>query len=321
MSTESPLFQSALELIAHAITHFNGREELDRKLVILHLANAVELILKDVLLEQGESIYKNPKETLTITGTIQKLKELEIRVPFLNKIELLIDERNALQHRFGSPNELTTIFYMDVTTEFFRELLQNHYGLNFDETIEQFADKQDLLAFRMRQPTDESELEGLKKLASIHPLGALLSAMAYLERRIDNFSEKTGISALRRYPGIMSYRTLRRYGMEIPPNLVEGLEYARRVRNLAAHGRGEPTQEEVLKVIQIIEEFDNFLTSIDSEALENIERRVREEELHRREEAERRRRREEQLLQKRSGREETTVEPFAEIGDDDEIPF
>ena len=75
MAIESPLFQSSMELLGHSFTHFNASEELDRKLVILHLANAVELILKDLVLDSGESIYKSPKETITIHGCIKSLQE------------------------------------------------------------------------------------------------------------------------------------------------------------------------------------------------------------------------------------------------------
>lgn len=118
MAIESPLFQSSMELFGHSITHFNGTSELDRKLVILHLSNAVELLLKDMVLDGGESIYKNPKETITINGCIETLRSKSLTIPYLNKLELLIDERNALQHRFGSPNELTTIFYMNLAKDF-----------------------------------------------------------------------------------------------------------------------------------------------------------------------------------------------------------
>jgi len=51
VAIESPLFQSSMELLGHSFSHFNVSEELDRKLVILHLANAVELILKDLVLD------------------------------------------------------------------------------------------------------------------------------------------------------------------------------------------------------------------------------------------------------------------------------
>ncbi|WP_200884311.1 MULTISPECIES: hypothetical protein [Shewanella] len=75
MAIESPLFQSAMELLGHSFTHYNGQKELDRKLVILHLANAIELILKDLVLDSGESIYKSPKETITIHGCIKSLAD------------------------------------------------------------------------------------------------------------------------------------------------------------------------------------------------------------------------------------------------------
>jgi hypothetical protein len=110
-----------MELLGHSLTHYNGKNELDRKLVILHLANAIELILKDLVLDAGDSIYKSPKETITIHGCLSSLETKGIKLPFLNKIELLIDERNALQHRFGSPNQLTSIFYMNIAQEFFKE--------------------------------------------------------------------------------------------------------------------------------------------------------------------------------------------------------
>ncbi|MCH8069295.1 MAG: hypothetical protein IID16_08550 [Candidatus Marinimicrobia bacterium] len=111
----------------------------------------------------------------------------------MNKIELLIDERNALQHRYGSPNELTIIFYMEASVEFFTEVLKEQYDLDFYETISQFADEAELTALQLRKPTDDTELKKLESLAKIHPLGAFLSAMTYFERVIMAFGERVGI--------------------------------------------------------------------------------------------------------------------------------
>jgi hypothetical protein len=194
MAIESPLFQSSMELFGHSITHFNGTRELDRKLVILHLSNAVELLLKDMVLDSGESIYKNPKETITINSCIETLRSKSLDIPYLNKLELLIDERNALQHRFGSPNELTTIFYMNLAKDFFKEVLTQHYGQNLEEVLPQFTEEKDLAALNIREPANDSELENLKKLGKVHPLGALLSAIAYLEKIILKFGEEVGIN-------------------------------------------------------------------------------------------------------------------------------
>lgn len=265
MATESPLFQSSMELLGHSISHFNSGAELDRKLVILHLANSVELLLKDLVLDTGESIYKNPKETITVYACLEVLNKQGIELTFLNKIELLIDERNALQHRFGSPNELTSIFYMNIAVSFFRDVLKVHYNLDFDETMEQFADNRELHTFRMREPSDDKELENLRKLASVHPLGALLSAMAYLERIIAEFATDIGVhrSVLLRPLGMTSARFMERFGLVIPEGLQLKLDELRRLRNMAAHGRSEPTKADVVGGIETIEEFESFLATVD----------------------------------------------------------
>lgn len=263
MAIESPLFQSSMELLGHSITHFNGTSELDRKLIILHLSNSVELLLKDIILDSGDSIYKNPKETLTIHGCIELLSSKKISVPFLNKLELLIDERNALQHRFGSPNELTAIFYMNVALEFFRSIVKQHYNQDFDEIIPQFADEKDLIALKMREPSSNSELENLNKLGKVHPLGALLSAVAYLEKIIIQFGAKVGISE-RLGPSLpVSARHLEINGIELPIGLRDRLENTKRLRNQAAHGRAEPTREDVVAAVSSVEELEVFLDTLD----------------------------------------------------------
>jgi hypothetical protein len=268
MATKSPLFQSAMELLGHSVTHFVGREELDRKLFILHVSNAVELLLKDVLLDTGASIYKNPKETITIQGCIEALRAAQVTIPYINKIELLIDERNALQHRFGSPNELTTIFYQAIAFDFFREILRTHYDLDLDEVLEQFADEKDLAALRLGQPSDDTELDKLKKYGSVHPLGALLAATTYLEKILTEFFQKIGIEdqAPRRPPWItLSHRRLELFGITLPDQLREEMDRLRNIRNLATHGRKEPTVDDVTRSVDTIEKLEQFLNALDLE--------------------------------------------------------
>ena len=285
MAIESPLFQSAMELLGHSFSHFNDSKELDRKLVILHLANAVELILKDLVLDSGQSIYKGSKETLSIHGCITALQSKGTIIPYLNKLELLIDERNALQHRFGSPNELTAIFYMNIAQAFFKDILKDHYDQDYEELVAQFVDPKELHAFRMREPNDDAELENLKKLANVHPLGALLSAMTYFEKKIIDFNVSIGREddfRHRPYWSMMSHRSLEQFGIEIPSDLREELDENRRLRNLAAHGRKEPTKDEVSKAIDSIETFEHFLSTLDiSEVKLKFEAHLKERELER----------------------------------------
>ena len=142
------------------------------------------------MLDLGLSIYKNPKETVTITGAIETLsKEKGIKIPHLNKLELLIDERNALQHRYGFPNELTTIFYMEATYDFFNEFLKQNYSLDIEKVLEDFLQLDDLAVFKLRSVTTETELDKLNKLIKVHPVGALLSAYAYMEGQTNDIRE------------------------------------------------------------------------------------------------------------------------------------
>lgn len=282
MAIESPLFQSSMELLGHSLTHYNGKKELDRKLVILHLANAVELILKDLVLDAGESIYKGPKETITIHGCLSALDAKGVKLPFLNKIELLIDERNALQHRFGSPNQLTSIFYMNIAQAFFKEVLKKHYGLDYDEVIAQFADEQALAALRLSEPTNDQELEKLEDLANLHPLGALLSAWSYFEKKTVAFIESVGLNYGPRRPFSMELHRGRfaSFGIDLPVDLKQELDAMRQTRNLAAHGHAEPTRDDVISTIKVIERLEKHLDELDKDKIRAlaIEERTRFEE-------------------------------------------
>ena len=283
MAYESPLFQSSLELFGHSIEHFNWGTEKDRKFVILHLANAVELIFKDLLLDLGESIYKNPKETITITGSIKTLTEEKgITIPNLNKLELLIDERNSLQHRYGFPNELTTIFYMEATHSFFKDFLKENYDLDIDEVISEFVTPEDLATFQLRKATTSHELDKLSKLSKVHPVGALLSAYAYLEKQLiqiretvnnsipqDDKSERNVRFRIMRLtnPDFLP-RMFDEYGIELQNTERKKLSELRHLRNQTAHGRDEPEQKTVSEMIKFIKSLEPKI----SELKESVEK-------------------------------------------------
>jgi len=120
MSDKSPLFVSSLELIAHATELFAQKNPKKYKFIILHLANAVELILKDCVIDQGISIYEKPGITITIWESIKRLNDKGVVVSELPVIELLIDDRNTIQHRFGHPSAESTYYYIEQVISSFR---------------------------------------------------------------------------------------------------------------------------------------------------------------------------------------------------------
>lgn len=216
----------------------------------------------------------------------------ESRYHYLNKIELLVDERNALQHRFGSPNELTVIFYMNIAKEFFKDVLKQHYGQNYEEILTQFTDPKDLVAYKLGEPTNDKELEKLQELAKIHPLGALLSAWTYFESSLESFATELNLDIKRNMPLAMALATgnLKNYGINIPVTLSNKIDSMRKVRNMAAHGHVEPTLKQVKDAISTIEELEKYLASLDISEIRELAKKEQEESLRRRKEYEEKRR-------------------------------
>jgi uncharacterized protein YutE (UPF0331/DUF86 family) len=281
MASTSPLFQSSFDLFSHSIEHFNSGTERDRKFVIMHLANAVELVLKDLMLDLGLSIYKNPKETVTISGAIDTLqKEKNIKIPHLNKLELLIDERNALQHRYGFPNELTTIFYMEATYTFFKDFLHENYSLDVEKVLEEFLHETDMSAFKLRSVKNHSELNKLGNLSKVHPVGALLSASAYLERKLSDILkiisdrakevEKPAKGFLFRLPTFDTItRLMIAYEIDLDKRSSEGLTEFRMVRNMVAHGRSVVNSKQVMDFIEISRDLEPKLAELKEKVIKN----------------------------------------------------
>jgi hypothetical protein len=82
MSDKSPLFVSSLELIAHSAEIFAQKNGKKYKFIILHMANAVELILKDLMIDHGISIYEGKTtKTVGIWECIDTLKKQGISFP------------------------------------------------------------------------------------------------------------------------------------------------------------------------------------------------------------------------------------------------
>lgn len=177
---KSPLFVSSIELLAHATELFAEKNERKYKFVILHLANSVELILKDKLLTEGKSIYstKNQNLTIGIWDSFKNLSDLGIQIPEKPVIELLVDDRNTLQHRFGFPNEEAVFFYLSSTKDFFKRFLKDEYNTSLSEELKIYLsnEKMQLLGIV------KNELDHLNKLKEVSPEMAILQISSDIEK-------------------------------------------------------------------------------------------------------------------------------------------
>ncbi len=190
MSDDSPLFVSAIELIAHSTELYTQGNERKYKFVILHLANAIELILKDRLVDKGASIYI-PKKSLTITiwDSFERLGEIGVTVPERPVIELLVDDRNTIQHRFGFPDSETVYYYLKRVVAFFKRFLDEEYGVDLSDTLKPYLATEDLAILGLVEE-EEDRYAQLDRLFELSPESAILQAYNALESK---FLELMGI--------------------------------------------------------------------------------------------------------------------------------
>lgn len=133
----SPLLRSAFEVLNHGLWHFfRSDNTTDMKFALLHVDQAVELLLKERVRVGGKSIYKNPKETITIWGAYEILaNDLHIDIPEKPDLELLHEERNNIQHRYANPSAEDAAFHIEKAMNFIRRFVNNELKLDIKQYV------------------------------------------------------------------------------------------------------------------------------------------------------------------------------------------
>lgn len=140
MSEQSPLFISALELLGHSVELLESNDDKKNKFIILHLSNAVELILKDMIIDMGLSIYDegNGKNTINIWKSFKMLENQGVHFTQKPYLEMLIDDRNHIQHKFGFPSKESVVYYLDKTIDFFKDVFEKYYSVSFYDLSDEY---------------------------------------------------------------------------------------------------------------------------------------------------------------------------------------
>jgi len=133
----SPLLRSAFEVLDHGLYHFlRSNTAKDMKFALLHVDQAVELMLKECVRAGGKSIYKNPKETITIWGAYEILaNELHVAIPEKPDLELLHEERNNIQHKYANPSPDDAAFHIEKAMAFIRRFTKDELKLDIKDHI------------------------------------------------------------------------------------------------------------------------------------------------------------------------------------------
>lgn len=102
----------------------------------MHVDQAVELILKECVRSSGKSIYKNPKETITMWGAYDILiGTLKINIPEKPDLELLHEERNNIQHKYANPSADDAAFHVEKAMGFIRRFSKDELKLDIKEFV------------------------------------------------------------------------------------------------------------------------------------------------------------------------------------------
>lgn len=133
----SPLVRSAFEVLEHGLSHYlRSNTPKDMKFALLHIDQAVELLLKERVRSGGHSIYKNPKETITIYGAYDILEtKLSCTIPERPDLELLHEERNSIQHKYANPSADDAAFHVECAMKFIDRFVRDELKLAIADYI------------------------------------------------------------------------------------------------------------------------------------------------------------------------------------------
>ena len=111
------------------------------KFAILHVDQAIELLLKECVRHKGESIFKNPKETISVWRAYEILDSKNCLIPEKPDLELLHEERNNIQHKYLNPSPEDASFHISKGVKFFQRFLKDELGVDiYDHIPSNFID-------------------------------------------------------------------------------------------------------------------------------------------------------------------------------------
>ena len=132
----SPMLQMALDLLVHGLQHFINGDPLDHRLAILHMDQAVELALKELVRAGGRQVMKpGGKESISLYDAYKQLEDIGVLIPERANLDLLHEQRNQIQHLFASPDANTTRFHVDNTLFFLARFLADEFALRLLDFI------------------------------------------------------------------------------------------------------------------------------------------------------------------------------------------
>jgi hypothetical protein len=133
----SPLLRSAFDVLEHGLFHYlRSSTSKDMKFALLHVDQAIELLLKERVRLGGVSVYKNPKETISMYGAYEILaNQMKVKIPERPDLELLHEERNNIQHKYAHITAEVAAFLVEKAMGFINRFVKDELKVDIKEYI------------------------------------------------------------------------------------------------------------------------------------------------------------------------------------------
>lgn len=273
MAQTSPILRFALEVLHHALENYASATPRHRKIAVLNLAQAVELAVKAALVEKNVPIFEKNSRTLVVHDALDRLAALwgVERIAYHARVELLADERNAIQHRYGHVDDVSLDYHMETTFGVLREILEREFDTALDTWVRDTVDEVVWKKIRFVGPTTEppSAASQPERSATLD----FIDGFARFERSIQNllalyqddgtrFTGSTldfAIKALSNTPSA-------------PATVIRDLPKVYKLRNRAIHGDLAPGDADVRDALETL---DAALTALVDTSDDVIDRAYR----------------------------------------------
>jgi HEPN domain-containing protein len=256
MIQRSPILRFALELFEQALEKSVTSRPRDRKIAVLHLAQCVELAVKAALVEKNVSIYLRDKTVNTHEARRQLCGIWGVeRLTGEARLELLIDERNAIQHRYGDVDDVTLDYHLETTFQVLSEVLDREFDLDLSDWVRDNVDESVWKRVRFVQPPDEEPSP--PSASSLPDRSATLDLVAGFAAFEDAIRKAISDAGARhpRYFSTLDLVIKSLASLPSPPrDIIRDLPTVYRLRNRVIHGEAEaPSDSEVESGLKLLD--------------------------------------------------------------------
>jgi hypothetical protein len=239
---QSPMFQHAVESFEHGLEHYLDGSDKGRKFALLHIDQAIELLLKEKVIQIGKSIYKSDGTTLSLHETFSSLKDKKL--PERPRLEELHELRNTIQHKGLTPDAYSTQFYVEVAYEFFKRFLNDELSIDCNAFL--LSKHRALMEGQPPETSTDAKASFENALRASSPLEMILygyGALSLAARNLDD-SRPENPSIRRAFRKLASEKGLKTESISRRIDVVHSL------RNRVVHSAYVATTEEASEFLE-----------------------------------------------------------------------